>query len=96
MVEGAAAALVRGEERPDLGDEVGVARGSREPGPSLAGGAAERFVEEALDLPPPLRGQGPPEIALCSHARASAHSLLTVAGDTPSISAVSSMVRPAK
>ena len=33
---------------------------------------------------------------LASHARASRHSLSTVRGDTPSVSAVSSMLSPAK
>ena len=52
-------------------------------------------VEDALDLTPALRRHAPSSACL-SHARAIAHCRFTVAGETPTASAVSSTVRPPK
>ena len=66
-----------------------------QPGRAFAGRTLERAVEDALDLTPALRRHAPSSACL-SHARAIAHCRLTVAGETPTASAVSSTVRPPK
>jgi hypothetical protein len=55
----------------------------------------DRRLEEIAD-PASLLGRHPPLISRNSQARASAQRRLSVAGDIPSASAVSSMLRPAK
>ena len=70
--------------------------------------ALERRVKETVDDGPAFvvhrifiqrrggRSRGSPATSRCSHARAFAHSRLTVIGATPSTSAISSRVRPPK
>ena len=53
------------------------------------------LLEQVLE-PVPLRRRHAPSSCSFSHARAIAHWRLTVAGDTPVASAVSSTVRPPK
>ena len=90
--------FVRRQERLDLAPQPEVASAGpfQEPG-AIRGGPFEGLGEHGLDSSPGLsraRPQG--AISRCSQARAIVHSRLTVAGDKPMTSAVSSMERPPK
>ena len=102
-----AVGVIRREECLHLGPQRRVlATRMRDERQSLAGGALECRAEHRLDLAPALRRHDdltptshPPHgapSARRSHARATRHSRLTVAVETPSTAAVSSMLSPAK
>ena len=98
--------LQRGEQRLGLSQERSVAAAFlAQPRTSNIGWLIERFLKD--DLEPcelfgghgarsSMPGAGPPSSARLSQTRASVHCRLTVAGDTPMTSAVSSTVRPPK
>ena len=97
-------AVVREQQRLDLLPEREViAAAGVEQRPPLGVGAVDRVGEHVLDLLPPIAGAidaraSVGRLIACSsrfsHARAVAHSRLTVAGETCSVSAVSSTLMP--
>ena len=93
--EEAGVALVGRDEREHLAGDLGIRGLTRQPRHALGRRACQALVEERVDLRPLLAGHAPPS-SFFSQARATIHDRLTVAGDTPSTSAVSSMVRPPK
>ena len=85
------AAISASTSRAIAGSEVSPASQRH----AVGGRTGQAFVEEGVDPRPLLAGHAPPS-SFFSHARATIHDRLTVAGETPSTSAVSSMVRPPK
>ena len=75
--------------------DFGIGGLAGQPGDALGRGVRQPLVKERVDPGPLLRGHAPPS-SFFSQARATIHDRFTVAGDTPSTSAVSSMVRPPK
>ena len=94
-LEEGAVALVRGNQRQHLARDGGVGGLAGQPGHPVGRRTGQAFVEEGVDPRPLLAGHAPPS-SFFSHARATIHDRLTVAGETPSTSAVSSIVRPPK
>src|SRR6185369_13161899 len=90
--------LVRREEAFDLGAKVGVfSAGLDHVRGSCVRRALERALKQLLDLRPLCRRHGRvPASCAYSQALARAHSRPTVAGETCSSSAASSIVRPPK
>ena len=68
---------------------------ARQPGHAVDRRTGQGFVEQGVDPRAVGAGHAPPS-SFFSQARATIHDRLTVAGDTPSTSAVSSIVRPPK
>src|SRR6266498_4547035 len=98
MVDQTVGVIVRRQKRPRFGLQRGVAgAGVVKVSGARFWSVSEGRVEHGLDvLPLPGHHDRAFLISRCSHALATFRSRLTVAGDTPTDWAVSSIVRPPK